>query len=274
MAYRGPSSQSQEEPTYVDDFMDAVANVPNDIKRNYILIRTLDKSAQSIMTDLDGLQKTLLSEGAQKIEIRGKEGQDFDPKAEVDNPVLMSKIRTMQASLKQIVDEKVAIADQTKQIVEQQLQVLTTSLQNFEQTLQNTGEFDMVGAGPGDAVAIQLDPGDEQWILARVLQYYPDVGNYKVMDEDDNSKTYELPEQQVIPLEGRQERLAKGDEVLAVYTDTTSFYQATVMIPPRRGANIGNGGMAHVQFVDDADEFGVTPARPVPAKHVLKKPLG
>lgn len=45
--------------------------------------------------------------------------------------------------------------------------------------------------------------------------------------------------EQVIPLEGRSERLAKGDEVLAVYVDTTSFYHATIAIPPRgRGANI------------------------------------
>lgn len=43
----------------------------------------------------------------------------------------------------------------------------------------------------------------------------------------------------VTPLEGRSERLAKGDEVLAVYVDTTSFYHATIAIPPRgRGAQI------------------------------------
>lgn len=44
---------------------------------------------------------------------------------------------------------------------------------------------------------------------------------------------------QVVPLEGRSERLQKGDDVLAVYVDTTSFYHATIAIPPRgRGAQI------------------------------------
>ena len=48
-----------------------------------------------------------------------------------------------------------------------------------------------------------------------------------------------IPIIQVTPLEGRSERLAKGDEVLAVYVDTTSFYHATIAIPPRgRGAQI------------------------------------
>lgn len=53
------------------------------------------------------------------------------------------------------------------------------------------------------------------------------------MDEDDNSKKLLLDEHQVIALEGRSERLSKGDEVLAVYVDTTSFYHATIAIPPR-----------------------------------------
>lgn len=36
----------------------------------------------------------------------------------------------------------------------------------------------------------------------------------------------------------------------------------------------GNGGQAHVQFVDDADENGVTPQRAVPIIHIIKLPLG
>lgn len=35
----------------------------------------------------------------------------------------------------------------------------------------------------------------------------------------------------------------------------------------------GNGGHAHVQFVDDADETGVTPHRAVPIIHIIKLPL-
>lgn len=36
----------------------------------------------------------------------------------------------------------------------------------------------------------------------------------------------------------------------------------------------GNGGTAHVQFVDDADEHGVTPQRAVPIIHIIKLPMG
>lgn len=56
---------------------------------------------------------------------------------------------------------------------------------------------------------------------------------------------------QVIPLEGRSEKLSKGDEVLAVYVDTTSFYHATIAIPPRgRGANIVSIALIDIQVQD------------------------
>lgn len=61
---------------------------------------------------------------------------------------------------------------------------------------------------------------------------------------------------QVIALEGRSERLAKGDEVLAVYVDTTSFYHATIVIPPRgRGANIVSAGQSPRRFLRLSQSF-------------------
>ena len=49
--------------------------------------------------------------------------------------------------------------------------------------------------------------GDE-WILGRIKEYEIQSGIYTVMDEDDNTKTYELPESHVIALDS--ERLAKA----------------------------------------------------------------
>lgn len=55
----------------------------------------------------------------------------------------------------------------------------------------------------------------------------------------DGDGGWRVTTKQVVPLEGRSERLQKGDDVLAVYVDTTSFYHATIAIPPRgRGAQI------------------------------------
>ncbi|CAM9707560.1 unnamed protein product [Ascophyllum nodosum] len=270
MAYRGPM---QEEATFVDDFLDGMATVPNEIRRNSQLMRTLDKDAHSLSTDLEALHNKFLNQAKEKMKARGG-SQDMDPKALVDDPPLMSEIESLFSRTKQIVDEKVAIAEQTHHMVADTLKRLNTDLATFEQTLHNQGEFDVGAAQPGDQVAFQED-AEAEWVLGRVLSWMHETGQYEVMDEDDNSKKLLLDEHQVIPLEGRSERLAKGDEVLAVYVDTTSFYHATIAIPPRgRGANIGNGGQAHVQFVDDADEHGVTPHRAVPTIHIIKLPFG
>ena len=54
---------------------------------------------------------------------------------------------------------------------------------------------------------------------------------------------------------GGMEKLQRGDAVFAVYPDTTSFYQASVVQAPRK---VGAGeAFVMVNFVDDADEQGV-----------------
>jgi len=63
-------------------------------------------------------------------------------------------------------------------------------------------------------------------------------------------------------------KLAKGDEVFAIYPDTTSFYPAVVSVPPRRA--IAANTICHVQFNDDADESGLNPDRPVALKYILR----
>lgn len=84
------------------------------------------------------------------------------------------------------------------------------------------------------------------------------------------------------------EKLRPGDEVYAVYPDTTSFYQATVVQAPRKQGGGGAGGSASgsggggggatqfcmVHFVDDSDEFGVTHDKAVPLAHVMLPPYG
>jgi SGF29 tudor-like domain len=99
---------------------------------------------------------------------------------------------------------------------------------------------------------------------------------------------FDLPESQVVVLNSL-ERLSKGDTIYAVYPDTTSFYQATVVQAPRKqGSNAMNqASMSNpnsstitsttqqfvmVHFVDDADEFGITHDKAVPIQHIMLPP--
>ena len=93
---------------------------------------------------------------------------------------------------------------------------------------------------------------------------------------------FQLPEHQVQVLH-LVEKLRPGDEVYAVYPDTTSFYPATIVQAPRRqgggaggsGSGSSGGGATQfcmVHFVDDSDEFGVTHDKAVPLAHVMLPP--
>lgn len=89
---------------------------------------------------------------------------------------------------------------------------------------------------------------------------------------------FDLPESQVIVL-NPIERLNKGDTIYAVYPDTTSFYQATVVVSTNKKQTASSAQQqllqkpyVMVQFVDDADEFGITHDKAVPLQHVMIPP--
>jgi hypothetical protein len=81
---------------------------------------------------------------------------------------------------------------------------------------------------------------------------------------------FNLPDLQVVVL-GDVDKLGKGDVIYAVYPDTTSFYQATVVQVPRKA---NPGAFVMVNFVDDSDEFGVTHDKAVPLKYIMMPPYG
>ena len=80
-----------------------------------------------------------------------------------------------------------------------------------------------------------------------------------------SSTVFHLPEAQVTVLHPI-DKLRVGDVVYAVYPDTTSFYQATIVA---RKPNF-----CLVSFLDDSDEFGVTHDKAVPLKHLMLPPYG
>ena len=105
---------------------------------------------------------------------------------------------------------------------------------------------------------------------------------------------FNLPASQVVILGGLKS-LSRGEIIYAVYHDTTSFYQATVVQPPRKiasnstasGSTIagvnnsatattpsGSSTFVMVHFVDDGDEHGITHDKAVSMKHVMLPPYG
>jgi hypothetical protein len=145
--------------------------------------------------------------------------------------------------------------------------------------LRRTGEFTAVsGIEPGSDVAIRPNHLTSEWILGRVIYHDADTGAYDVVDVDD-SKVLRLPETQVVALDGANlesvRRLAKNDEVLVVYPDTSTFYPAILTQAPRRGSFMGVEPTALVQFAGDEPDIttGIIAPKSVPLNHVIRPPM-
>lgn len=116
---------------------------------------------------------------------------------------------------------------------------------------------------------------DGSWILGNILDYDPKSQCYEVQDEDDVSRVVVLGFADVRRLEDSSASMRRGDQVLAVFPETTSFYRATVAKNPKSvrdpsGTTNANNEVI-VRFDDDEDESGKNPARRVPARFVLRR---
>lgn len=127
-------------------------------------------------------------------------------------------------------------------------------------------------ARPGEQVGAKVSKSDENgsWILATVKKYYHAEDLFEVQDEDDDSKLTKLPPSQLMRLDDNVEHMSKGQAVLAVFPDTTSFYRARISKPIKRNSTNFRGSTdIYVQFEDDEDESGRTPHRRVIARYVI-----
>lgn len=143
-------------------------------------------------------------------------------------------------------------------------------------------------ATQGDQVAAKVTRTDENgsWILAHVLRFYAESETYDVQDEDDTSKLIRLPWNHVERLStGTEGWLQKGQRVMAIFPETTSFYRAIISKHPTwtsgvsadDNSGVGNAHKPRVKevilkFEDDEDADGKTPHRRVPSRYVIPLP--
>uniref|UniRef100_A0A182PHC9 SGF29 C-terminal domain-containing protein n=1 Tax=Anopheles epiroticus TaxID=199890 RepID=A0A182PHC9_9DIPT len=94
-------------------------------------------------------------------------------------------------------------------------------------------------AKPGDMVAalVKSEEGEENWILAEVVQYVSSTSKYEVDDIDEEQKDrHVLSRRRIVPLPlmranpetDGQALFSKGTTVMALYPQTTCFYKAII----------------------------------------------
>jgi hypothetical protein len=109
--------------------------------------------------------------------------------------------------------------------------------------------------------------------LGNITDYDSVNSVYLVQDEDNTSRTMRLLNVDVRRLEDSASHLRKGDHVLAVFPDTTSFYRAEVARNPKppNTSNVNSLWDVIVRFEDDEDDTGRAPLRRIPSRFVLRR---
>lgn len=132
-------------------------------------------------------------------------------------------------------------------------------------------QLDSEPARAGEQVAAKVLATNENgsWILANTLEFDQTSQMYELQDEDDINRTMQLGFSEVKRLEDSAAHLRRGDLVLAVFPETTSFYRAEVVKNPRHPQHGNSCWEVIVRFEDDEDDSGKAPPRRVPARFVL-----
>ncbi|KAJ3370782.1 hypothetical protein GGF31_003807 [Allomyces arbusculus] len=124
-------------------------------------------------------------------------------------------------------------------------------------------KFPNIVVGPGTNVAVHtMVDGQHAWIWAIVKTMKN--GLYEVADIENESPAFSVTEHDIIPLPPpNYPDFPQGCTVMACYPDTTAFYKAVVVAPPKKGSP---EPMYQIQFFDDDN----VPFRNVPKTHVTQ----
>jgi len=109
--------------TYLENYLESVSSLPQEVRRNFALLRELDMRSQELIEKVDKNAKHYLKNAK-----RLKDGNEEE--------------QTIRADLKQcqeLADEKVNLAVQTYELVDKHIRRLDTDLKKFEAELEQGG---------------------------------------------------------------------------------------------------------------------------------------
>lgn len=260
----------------LEDTLESWEVMPLHFKRNCKMIRELDVHSTKANKEVLDLQRSLL--GRLRQQRKASSG-----KVVVEDEQDLRKLARVQELYYTLYShslEKQALAQQSSSLLSRHLARLQEDCATLEADLRAKGALSEAGhCGPGDEVAARPNVQENLWLLSSVVRYVADGSDqYEVCDIENRTQRLLLPVHQCVIVPSTDEAastsgrgISKGDRVIALYPDTTSFYFATVMSVPRgRGCAGALDAVVMVQFDDDHDETGVIPNRPCPAKYVLQ----
>ncbi|OQS03360.1 trafficking protein particle complex subunit [Thraustotheca clavata] len=168
--------------TYLEDYLESIYMLPSEVKRNFELMRELDKATSGILDELRECQAEYLREARERVRVRCTDTSlpepteeelralveqenvvdvDIPPDGEVVVTSLLSNLKSKRHLVIQKMDEKVAIASQSYDLIDHHIRRLDNDLANYTALLKSNGEYEdekVVVKKPSAAVAVAAPP--------------------------------------------------------------------------------------------------------------------
>eukprot|EP00750_Incisomonas_marina_P025599 INCI5585.1.p1 GENE.INCI5585.1~~INCI5585.1.p1 ORF type:complete len:263 (-),score=44.41 INCI5585.1:200-988(-) len=145
---------------YLNEFIETIQGVPDEVQRNFCLIRERDQCFTTQQRDLLKLQADYLADLRKRSE--DKDGLGSDPQHLIQQETMLQQIKALHEVTLQQADEKIAIANQSYDLVDEHIKRLDAKLKQFEVELTQSGHFNRAystgAAGGADASQVQAPP--------------------------------------------------------------------------------------------------------------------
>ncbi|KAL3658044.1 hypothetical protein V7S43_019098 [Phytophthora oleae] len=133
--------------TYVEDYLESMYMLPSEIKRNFDLMRELDKASYPLLDELKTTQKAYLTSARQKVLARCADASKGDATEQelrelIEADETVQKLKEKHALVVQKLDEKIAIAAQSYDIVDHHIRRLDRDLESYAGLLKANGEYE------------------------------------------------------------------------------------------------------------------------------------
>eukprot|EP01116_Phalansterium_solitarium_P024954 TRINITY_DN931_c0_g1_i1.p1 TRINITY_DN931_c0_g1~~TRINITY_DN931_c0_g1_i1.p1 ORF type:complete len:216 (+),score=55.55 TRINITY_DN931_c0_g1_i1:838-1485(+) len=111
--------------SYLENYIESVSSLPQEVRRNFQLLRELDAESQELVENVERASKSYLRNAKRTREV--SEAEEATIKADLKKALELG-------------DEKVALAVQTYDLVDRHIRRLDQDLKKFEQELAEAGQ--------------------------------------------------------------------------------------------------------------------------------------
>jgi hypothetical protein len=276
----------------LEEFLDVIEMLPSELRRGMLLMRELDSSTDQWQMQSSRLEESILEKARALVAQRDSSGDNSSSSSSSSNssrrrgsnnnnsnnnsnntqpPGLAKLLDGTDPELQQVLglfsrslcsaDEKINVSFQLSDLVCRHFDHLRSSISKVNSGVSVGKAARFV---PGTTVATQIfddssESAEPSYILGHVVRFDPDNDHWIIADADTEEMTehHSVTEDQITELLelpfSELPKYKKGDEVMALYPQTTTFYKAEVQMPPKRGVG---GPFLLVSFHGDFHDDG------------------